>query len=466
MALIGFGYFFYYLADGHKGGYGAIIGVVAAYVATRVWQTVTHDQSRVLTFWWVMIVALALLAPFVASGSFRSSQLAVASYTALGVMGLNLLTGYTGLISLGHSAFVGIGAYGTAIMINSMGMNIVLAMAIATACAALAGLLIGVPALRLTGSYLAIATLGLTVVFVPVMKLNELDQWTGGVQGLALFRLKFGPPIDASWLENERWYYFLSLTALVIGTLLLYNLLNSAAGRSFRAVRDSEVAAAAMGINVARTKLTSFMLSAAYAGFAGGLLFLVANRFVSPDSFTLTISIEYITAVAIGGRASLSGSLIGGFFLIYIYREGIETVSRQTENGGNQWLILLGFMVTVGILFGNRTLRTFAANLIARSTNPLVGPLVNLARFAIMVLGGLLLAVIFRLLTSNLLDVTLLRGLIIGTALIIIILFLPGGFISLLPAARALNWRRVGRFLRTLAGLPAAAPGTADRSTM
>jgi ABC-type branched-subunit amino acid transport system permease subunit len=154
MALVGFGYFFYYLADGHKGGYGAILGVIAAYAATRVWQIFMHDQTRVQTLWWVMIIGLALLAPFAASGTFRSSQLATASYTSLGVLGLNLLTGYTGQISLGHSAFVGIGAYGTAILINSWGVNVVLAMLIAAGCAALAGLLIGVPALRLSGSRL------------------------------------------------------------------------------------------------------------------------------------------------------------------------------------------------------------------------------------------------------------------------------------------------------------------------
>jgi ABC-type branched-subunit amino acid transport system permease subunit len=326
-------------------------------------------------------------------------------------------------------------------------------MMVAAAAAGLVGLLIGVPALRLSGPYLAVATVGLAVVFTPIAKLTELEKWTGGVQGLALFRLKFGPPVDWTWLTIERWYYFVSVLTLGVGTLLLYNLLNSASGRSFRAVRDSEVAAAAMGINVSRAKLTAFMTSAAYAGVAGGLLFLVANRFVSPDSFTLAISIEFITAVAIGGRASLTGSLLGGFFLIYIYREGIETVSKQTEAGSNRWLIMVGILIALGVLFGNRRVREFTAELRQRSTLPVIGSLVNLGRLVVAVAGGLLLAVVFRLLTDDLLDVTLLRGAISGSALILIILFLPGGLAGLIPNAQALRWRRVGRALRAMAGL-------------
>lgn len=453
-AFVAFAWFFWYLADGMSGALAGAAGVAGAYVLTRVLATVTHNSSHTNVVWIAAIVVLAIAAPFVVSGDFRSSQLSTAAYSALAVLGLNLLTGYTGQVSVGHSAFIGIGAYVTAILVDQWSVNILLAMAAGTGAAAFAGLLIGVPALRLSGPYLAVATVGMAVVFTPITKLSELSDYTGGVQGLALFELEFGPPVDWEWLSTERWHYFMSVLALGIGTLLLYNLLQSAAGRSFRAVRDSEVAAAAMGINVARTKLTAFMLSAAYAGFAGGLLFLIANRFVSPDSFTLLIAIEFLTAAAIGGMASIVGSLLGGFFLVFIYREGIESAATQTEGGSDRWLIAAGTLIALSALFGNRRARAVATTAMRRLSGPFAAPIVNLARLALAIVAGLVIAFLFRLATDDLLDVTLLRGAVTGVTLIIIILFLPGGLAGFIALVQALEWRSIGDWLVSFKTVP------------
>lgn len=453
-ALVAFAWFFWYLADGVSGALAGAAGVTGAYVLTRVLAMVTHTTSRTNVVWIAAIIVLAIAAPFVVSGDFRSNQLSTAAYSALAVLGLNLLTGYTGQVSVGHSAFIGIGAYVTAIMIDQWNVNIVLAIATGTAAAAFAGLLIGVPALRLSGPYLAVATVGMAVVFTPITKLNELSDYTGGVQGIALFAREFGPPVDWGWLSPERWHYFLSMLALSVGTLLLYNLLSSASGRSFRAVRDSEVAAAAMGINVARTKLTAFMLSAAYAGFAGGLLFLIANRFVSPDSFTLLIAIEFLTAAAIGGMASIVGSLLGGFFLVYIYREGIESAANQTEAGSDRWLIIVGTLIALSALFGNPAVRALAVGAMHRMPTRFAAPIVNLIRLVLAIVAGLVLAFLFRLATDDLLDVTLLRGAVTGVTLIVIILFLPGGLAGLITLVQSLRWRSIGNWLVSFGKLP------------
>jgi branched-chain amino acid transport system permease protein len=415
-------------------------GIVAGMVLSRLLALKRGHGPSGEWAWLLVILGLAVAAPFIAEDDFRTSQMAVAAYTAVSLLGLNLLTGYTGQGSIGHSAFMGIGGYGTAILVHEWDVNITLAVIISTLAAALAGLLIGIPALRLSGPYLAIATLGLAVVFTPVMKLEELASITGGRGGINLFTRSFGPPVDWGWLSDARWYYLLTMLSLGVGVLLLSNLLGSAVGRAFRAVRDNELAAAATGVNVPATKLAAFAISSAYAGFAGSFLFIIGNRFVSPDSFSVLMSIELLLAMVIGGMASIPGSLIGAFFLVYVYREGLETVSVDTEQGSDTYLLIVGLLLAAVVL-----LRNGWVNAQIRRIGPLLHPrlgtlVLSLVRLACVVVLAFVFAWAFRAVTADLQLVTL-RGAMAGAFLIMIVLFLPTGLIGFVGMLKELTWR-------------------------
>ncbi len=414
--------------------------ILAGMILSRLVQLKSSHAAKGQWVWLLIMLGLAVAAPFVAEDDFRTSQMAVAAYTAVALLGLNLLTGYTGQGSIGHSAFMGIGGYGTAILVHEWDVNITLAVIIATLAAALAGLLIGIPALRLSGPYLAIATLGLAVVFTPVMKLEELSSITGGRGGINLFTRSFGPPVDWGWLTDARWYYLLTMLSLGAGVLLMSNLLGSAVGRAFRAVRDNELAAAATGVNVPATKLAAFAISSAYAGFAGAFLFIIGNRFVSPDSFSVLMSIELLLAMVIGGMASIPGSLIGAFFLVYVYREGLETVSVDTEQGSDTYLVLVGLLVAAVAL-----LRNGWVNAQIRRLGPVLHPrlgtvVLSVARLAAIGVLAFIFAWVFRAVTADLQLVTL-RGAMAGAFLILIVLFLPTGLIGFVGMLRELTWR-------------------------
>lgn len=418
----------------------AVSGVLTGIILSRLAASRRVQDAGGQWVWLLVILGFAAAAPFIAEDDFRTSQMAVAAYTAISLLGLNLLTGYTGQGSIGHSAFMGIGGYGTAILVHEWDVNITLAVVIATLAAALAGLLIGIPALRLSGPYLAIATLGLAVVFTPLMKLEELASLTGGRGGINLFTRSFGPPVDWGWLTDARWYYLLTMLSLGAGVLLLHNLLGSAVGRAFRAVRDNELAAAATGVNVPATKLAAFAISSAYAGFAGAFLFIIGNRFVSPDSFSVLMSIELLLAMVIGGMASIPGSLIGAFFLVYVYREGLETVSVDTEQGSDTYLVIVGLLIAGVVLLRNGWL-----NAQIRRAGPLLHPrlgtvVLSIARLAAAVLLAFGFAWAFRGVTADLQLVTL-RGAMAGAFLILIVLFLPTGLIGFVGLLKELTWR-------------------------
>lgn len=450
LALIVVAYFFWFISESATGLAAGGIGVLAGTAISRAATLIAPRAQRASAIVWLLIlVTLAVVAPFLTAGNFRTTQLAVVAYTAIIVLSLNLITGYTGQTSLGHAALVGVGAYTVAIMIDQWETNIILTFIAATLLAALTGLVIGIPALRLSGHYLAIATLGLGVVFVPIVKLDEVAKYTGGFQGLSLFQYEFGPPVQPDWLTDARWYYFLTVASLGIATLLLANLLNSAVGRSLRAVRDNEIAAAAMGINVALTKLIAFSISAAYAGFAGGLLFIVSNRFVSGDSFTIVYMIELLVAMVVGGRASILGSVLGAFFLVYIYREAIESFAMATEAGSDRWIFIAGTLIAAAVLFGNRWLGRQSRRLGMRLQATYGGPLLNVVKLPAAVALGWAFTQAFRWTAENLLlDISFLRGAITGLVLVIIVLFLPDGIAGLVRRLQRLTWSELATWAR------------------
>jgi len=285
-------------------------------------------------------VALALLcwAPFVLD-NFRTFQMTRIAILAIAVMGLNILTGYNGQVSLGHGAFMLLGMYTVAVLVDGREqLNFIdarpwpfwAALIVATGLNAIAGLFVGVPALRLSGPYLAIATLALIIAFPPVVK--KYGGLSGGVQGL---RFPTPPPPDFldGLIDRPEWFYFLSLLAAVVLVFLAWNLLRSPLGRALVAVRDSEVAAAAMGIPVARTKVIAFVISAAYAGAAGGLLAFVLGS-VTPDTITIVDSINLVVGIVIGGLASILGSILGAFAIVFIPSDAADLVGRIPGLGG------------------------------------------------------------------------------------------------------------------------------------
>lgn len=296
------------------------------------------------------VVAIALLPRLLSD--FRASEFARVAIFFTALIGLNILTGYTGQISLGHGAFMAIGGYTAAILILGRpglelagltapdwlpvgdGMQDIWTIPIAAAVAGVFGFLVGLPALRLRGLYLALATFALAVS-MPLI-LREPETLTGGTNGLNLFgttenRLTGSltnsvriPVLDKNLTFND-WTYYFCWTVALTGLALAWLLLRGRPGRAFKAIRDSEVAATSSGISLASYKTLAFAISAAYAGAAGALLAIVST-IVTPGSFPVLLSIELLIGVVIAGLGSLWGTIFGALFLVYL-RVGIAELA-------------------------------------------------------------------------------------------------------------------------------------------
>ena len=260
-----------------------------------------------------VLLAAACVLPFVVS-NYRVFQLTLALVYAIALLGLNMLTGYNGQISLGHGAFYAIGAYAAAILMDKFGVPYWLTIPAAGAVCLAAGFLFGLPALRLEGLYLALATFALGVAMPQILKYKGFEHWTGGVMGIVI--VKPEPP-EWSGLTQDRWLYFVVLVCLVALFVVAWNLLRGRIGRAMVAIRDQPIAAQAMGVNTAMVKSLTFGVSAMYTGIAGALGAIVI-QFVAPDSFTVFLSISLIVGVVVGGLASISGAIYGGIFIQFI----------------------------------------------------------------------------------------------------------------------------------------------------
>jgi branched-chain amino acid transport system permease protein len=225
-----------------------------------------------------------------------------------------MLTGYNGQISLGHGAFYAIGAYTTAILMEHYGVPYWATIPVAAAVCLIAGFLFGLPALRLEGLYLALATFALAVSLPALLKYHRLEQWTGGVQGIVILKPDppFGLPINA-----DQWLYYFTLAIAVLMFVLAWNILRGRMGRAMVAIRDQHVAAEAMGINTAMVKSLTFGISAMYTGIAGALS-AIAIQFVAPDSFNIFVSIVFLVGIVVGGLASISGAIYGALFIQFV----------------------------------------------------------------------------------------------------------------------------------------------------
>jgi len=266
-------------------------------------------RPRLLAFA-VGAVVVAVL-PWVVS-DFRSFELAKVGIYLIAVVGLNVLTGATGQISLGHGAFMAIGAYTTAILTVKHDWNDLLTIPAAGLVAGAVGFLFGFPALRFAGVYLALATFAIPVAVISLAK--RFDGLTGGGGGLVMHlpHAELGTGLSAN-----HWLYYLTWTVAGILLLAAFLILSGRSGRAFRAIRDSEVAAVSSGVNLAAWKTLAFGISAFYAGVAGSLL-AIASAFVNPDTFPLSLSILLLVGVVVGGLGSLGGVVLGALFIQYV----------------------------------------------------------------------------------------------------------------------------------------------------
>jgi len=265
----------------------------------------------------IVVVALVLLGacalPFAVS-DYRTFQFTLAIVYAIALLGLNMLTGYNGQISLGHGAFYAIGAYTAAILMDQAGWPYWATIPVAAIVCLVAGFLFGLPALRLEGLYLALATFALAVSLPALLKYHHLEKWTGGVQGIVINKPEppFSLPINA-----DQWLYFFTLAVAVLMFLLAWNLLRGRIGRAMVAIRDQHIAAEAMGIHTAMVKSMTFGVSAMYTGVAGALG-AIAVQYVAPDSFNIFVSIVFLVGIVIGGLASISGAIYGALFIQFV----------------------------------------------------------------------------------------------------------------------------------------------------
>jgi len=262
-------------------------------------------------------IALVLL-PFLIE-DFRVFQVNLVLIYAIAILGLNILTGYGGQISLGHGAFYAVGAYTSAILISQLGMSSYLTIPISAVVCLILGVLMGFPALRLAGHYLALATFALAIATPQLLKYKAIEHWTGGVQGIVLE--KPTPPFQVVLFGNElsedRWLYFVIL-AIAVGLFwMAHNLLSGRVGRAIMAIRDQPTAAAALGVNLTFVKTATFGLSAAYTGVAGALSAL-AVAYIAPDSFPAFLSISLLVGVVVGGLGSISGAIFGALFIQFV----------------------------------------------------------------------------------------------------------------------------------------------------
>lgn len=266
-------------------------------------------KHRGQVFWYGLLFVVLLAAPWWASEYMMTQLHFIGIYSIVG-LGLMLLVGFTGQISLGHAAFLAVGAY-TEALLAAAGWPFWLSLPCAALLSAAVGIVVGLPALRLKGIYLAIATLAFGVIAEEIAA--RWESLTGGNSGLHVKPIElFGAKLDG---DADFYYLVLALTAVCC--IALANLLRSPTGRAFVAIRDSEISAACMGVNLARYKTLSFALSAALTG-VGGALYAHKVSFISPEQFTLLVSIELVTLVILGGVGSLHGAVFGAAFIIVL----------------------------------------------------------------------------------------------------------------------------------------------------
>ena len=294
----------------------------------------------------LFLPSLLGLVPGIAPG-YILYLVALGMIYAIVAIGLDLLIGQTGQFSLGHAGFFAIGAYTSALLTLRLGAPFIVALLVAGLVSAAVGFLLGLPALRLSGPYLAVATLGFGLA-IPQLIVWQ-GSWTGGssgLHGLPLASLPLGPLSVVFRTDQD--YYYLALAVLVVLTILARNIVRSHTGRAFNAIRDSELAARAMGVDLVRYKTTAFAVSALYAGIAGGLYAHLLHG-ISPEDFTVLLSVDFLTMVVLGGLGSVTGAVSGAFLLTFL--QNVLTRLPVIKDFKNLYIVVLGAILILVIIF-------------------------------------------------------------------------------------------------------------------
>lgn len=305
-------------------------------------------QTFFVKFWLVLFILIMLFLPFIADRYFI--YLANLSGIAIiGALGMNLLTGYTGQVSLGHAAFLAIGAYTAAILSSRFGIPFWILIFVSGISASLFGLIIGIPSLRLRGLYLVITTMAFQFIVEHV--LFRWETLTHGDEGIALPV----PSIAGFSFETDQRFYYLIFVGTALAIITMKNVIRTRTGRALQALRDRDIIAETMGINLAKYKLLSFIGSSFYAGVAGAL-YAYYLAFISPDHFSLMVSIQYIAMIIVGGMGTILGSIFGAVFIILLpemlgfMSRGIASHFPLFETGFGDVKNLVYGLIIVGFL--------------------------------------------------------------------------------------------------------------------
>jgi branched-chain amino acid transport system permease protein len=308
-------------------------------------------------------IALGLLAVPLMFPNFLVYQFSLMLTYAIAILGLNLLMGFNGQISVAHGVFFAIGGYTTAIFMTRYGMNYLATLPIAAAIAALFGFVVGVPALRWQGLPLAFITFGLAVLAPPIAL--KLEPITKGATGISMPK-----PEPPAWFpgSQDTFIYLICLAGMAVCVLVAWRLTRGDTGRSLRAARDNGLIAESLGVNLAAVRIAAFTTSAAFAGFGGGL-FAIVNAYVSPESFQMTKSFDFLVGSIVGGITSISGSLIGALFIVFLPDWSADmniALSGLIYGGIMVVMMLVARDGVVGLVTG--LAQTLRARLAARNT--------------------------------------------------------------------------------------------------
>jgi branched-chain amino acid transport system permease protein len=300
--------------------------------------------ARINIKWVAVFIVIGAIIPFVVEG-YSTFQATLIMIYAMAILGLNLLTGFNGQFSLGHSAFYAVGAYTAAILVYHLDFPVYVTIPIGGVVCFVAGFLFGLPALRLEGLYLALATFALAVAVPQILKSSHLEGLTGGVQGLDIFR----PDVPAGLpLTMDQWWYLITFVIMLLLFWAAWNLINSRSGRAMMAIRDNPIAAQSMGINTSLYKSLTFGVSAFYTGIAGALSAIVIE-FVAPDSFTFQLSILLFIGLVVGGPGSIWGAIVGGLFILMVPNIAEEISTGLSYAVFGVILILIIYVMPSGI---------------------------------------------------------------------------------------------------------------------
>ena len=314
-----------------------------------------RTDEHIFQTWFVKVWLIAFLLGGVLFPVFGSkyaiSIMIEAGIAIIACHGLNLLTGFTGQISLGHAAFMGVGAYTCSILIGQAGLPFIVALPMAGVVAALVGMIFGIPSLRLRGLYLAMATIA--AQFIIEFTIRRWDSLTGGVEGMLVDPGSIGP----FHFDNHYHLYYLTFILAIAATMVTKNIVRSRSGRAFVAIRDRYLAAEVIGVNVFRYRLMSFAVSSFFAGIAGALLAQYL-QVITHESFTIHQSIDYLAMCIIGGLGHLLGGIygVGFWFILERILEVVTTTLNSTYPDHMTWFvsireIVFGFVIVLFLIF-------------------------------------------------------------------------------------------------------------------